>query len=733
MSSTTRNLSFRARLMVSFLLIVILSLTASLLIYNIASDVVRLETITLKNVMLRELAREFNEEINGARAICLNSYSQRNVQKAMRQDYAEGVIELPTIYAAYTEMSSLSQGNFSDLFLYFKNSGRIISARNTSVDVQLYLDVNYTNLGLSKEILDDLFLSPYNIHIIDSSVLVFQTLPGIRPQDPNCIAVCLLQADALNRFVSGIMQADGDLAILNSEGLCLFSTITDVPNLSDISTDGNYTILSRNSGDSIVQAYQPESTSLIYVWLSPSEVFWDNLVSLRKSCALIAILFSVLGLLVSLILSHRNYRPIGNLFEAVSAKSGISPAGARTNEIAYIRHVLISALDEKQRHSKTIREGFLGRALQGNFSTDADIVSAFSEIGIQLLSDCFIVYSLRLESAGSISESEIEKAIENAFYEENEGVQLYGILACHRYGQYSYVLNLMNDAQFDAEKMGERAIRLLMEESGLSFTISSGDVLSGWNGLADSYAQSIEAMNGRAITGPGAYLPFAVPERTFRYSLSRRSLIEMDVISFIKTASPEPGEILAKMKQEACAGEILLPAEFACYAYDLCEILKNALSHLSIDADVVSDLSAHDNLPEFDEAYISALHAQREGYSLSRQEKDDESESRLCENVVAYIRAHYADPGLCSESIGMHFGLSGPYLSKRFKNHTGQSLTACITFERVKNVKSLLFESDEGLDAIAAKTGFLDSSALIRVFKKCEGITPGAYKKLYEK
>ena len=50
---------------------------------------------------------------------------------------------------------------------------------------------------------------------------------------------------------------------------------------------------------------------------------------------------------------------------------------------------------------------------------------------------------------------------------------------------------------------------------------------------------------------------------------------------------------------------------------------------------------------------------------------------------------------------------------------------------RVKKAKELL--AAESVKETAQKTGFWDTQALIRVFKKYEGITPGQYKELLSK
>ena len=72
------------------------------------------------------------------------------------------------------------------------------------------------------------------------------------------------------------------------------------------------------------------------------------------------------------------------------------------------------------------------------------------------------------------------------------------------------------------------------------------------------------------------------------------------------------------------------------------------------------------------------------------------------------------------------FNLSGAYVSKLFKISTGVGLLDYIHQRRICKAKELL---KEGMNVaeVAAKVGYNNSNAFIRVFKKYEKITPGQY------
>lgn len=70
------------------------------------------------------------------------------------------------------------------------------------------------------------------------------------------------------------------------------------------------------------------------------------------------------------------------------------------------------------------------------------------------------------------------------------------------------------------------------------------------------------------------------------------------------------------------------------------------------------------------------------------------------------------------EKLAKELFLSCPYLSRRFKEETGESLTDFILKEKTEEAKRLLRYSDKSLTAIGNYLGFSSQSHFARVFKK---------------
>jgi YSIRK-targeted surface antigen transcriptional regulator len=105
---------------------------------------------------------------------------------------------------------------------------------------------------------------------------------------------------------------------------------------------------------------------------------------------------------------------------------------------------------------------------------------------------------------------------------------------------------------------------------------------------------------------------------------------------------------------------------------------------------------------------------------------------KLAIDVANYIRHHLSEP-ITAEGIAKDLYLSRPYLSRKFIEETGESLTNFILKEKTEEAKRLLRYSDKTLTAISNYLGFSSQSHFSRVFKKFTGSAPGEYRAKYVK
>ncbi|HEX3026943.1 MAG TPA: AraC family transcriptional regulator, partial [Clostridia bacterium] len=108
-------------------------------------------------------------------------------------------------------------------------------------------------------------------------------------------------------------------------------------------------------------------------------------------------------------------------------------------------------------------------------------------------------------------------------------------------------------------------------------------------------------------------------------------------------------------------------------------------------------------------------------------EKQDSNIKDKMEAVTGYINRQYYKTDLCVQFLSEKFGMSVSYLSRMYKKATGDGLLDYIHRVRVEKAKVLL-AGGMSIKDVAEKVGYYNSQALIRAFKRMEGITPGQYK-----
>lgn len=101
--------------------------------------------------------------------------------------------------------------------------------------------------------------------------------------------------------------------------------------------------------------------------------------------------------------------------------------------------------------------------------------------------------------------------------------------------------------------------------------------------------------------------------------------------------------------------------------------------------------------------------------------------SPLMLGAANYVRRHLSEP-ISVEEMAKELYVSRPYLSQKFRQETGRTLTDFILNEKTEEAKRLLRYTDKSYAAIGGYLGFSSQSHFSRVFKKYAGCTPGEWR-----
>lgn len=169
-----------------------------------------------------------------------------------------------------------------------------------------------------------------------------------------------------------------------------------------------------------------------------------------------------------------------------------------------------------------------------------------------------------------------------------------------------------------------------------------------------------------------------------------------------------------------------LPAVFSRMERVIDSVVQNAAAGVSSDSHLAHLLHRLSYAKTYQELRESA-------YDIFATLEDQfytpaNARNRKLPQIEHYIRTNYMDPTLCTASIAAEFRISPAYLSRIFKADLGVGLAEYLHRIRVDAAKTELRRTHHTLDKIAAHVGFSTRSLFIRVFKKYENMTPGAYR-----
>ena len=99
--------------------------------------------------------------------------------------------------------------------------------------------------------------------------------------------------------------------------------------------------------------------------------------------------------------------------------------------------------------------------------------------------------------------------------------------------------------------------------------------------------------------------------------------------------------------------------------------------------------------------------------------------------MLQYIHTHYAEPITLDQLASLEH-ISKSYLSRLFKQQTGQTVIAYINSLRIETAKRLLTATRANVNEIAYQVGFESPKYFYRAFRTLTGDTPAGFRRRYQ-
>ncbi|MBC5709704.1 helix-turn-helix transcriptional regulator [Hungatella sp. L12] len=555
-------------------------------------------------------------------------------------------------------------------------------------------------------------------------------------------------SDSLNELIKTYYTADSAIYIFNERYLTLFQCGQE--NCSGLSRESldNLAIKYRRTGGKLVEERVDGGSFIIMREISANSGL--SVVSITDSkkfyqsgsefaswyIFLIAVLF-IGGILLSLVLSRSNYKPIQKLVQKIvdqdtmadQEQEGINEFEIITNKWTDVqnKNEELSALLNRQR--PMVVASCLRRILKGKFKTSEEMEATLKSANINLSYRYNFVILLPIP-------------VEDSF-EEDKNLRIMTVLAgfmqpfIHVYGldmlKDNGIAVIVNCGERTAgEKnvdirlsVADHLCRELETRYEISIPFYIGRIYEDVMDINRSFLESAAIASDYHMLGNQKIILFeeiGYEEQNIQYPILEQALF----IQCLKQANEEA----ALKALDNMIGEIEPLKSFVitqCLCFDIINITIKTLDQLkgfelkNVD---LKKLITFKSLPEFREKMAGLTIEMCRQFAEFKDSRNNERKSE----ILDYVNCHYGDSSMGLESVADEFGVSSNYLSRFFKQETGCSFIQYVTMIRMDRARELLVNSNKQIKEIVAEIGYIDVANFVRKFKGYEGVTPGQYR-----
>jgi AraC-like DNA-binding protein len=498
----------------------------------------------------------------------------------------------------------------------------------------------------------------------------------------------------------------------------------------------------------VVSYFQSQTAHIKYVLIAPANEYWDKAVN-AKNIFIISVLLSIfVALVFSLFFSYRHYRPIGTLTEMLKYSDS-----SKENEQKFIIDAVRGIITEREAVRNQIKEDeqrrqkfILARLIQGKRGSSS-YREMLDKYNINFPDGCFTVIIFSLD--------DYEDFFEDSFSSDCEYLAEYAVIRvveefisrhykCDIVQVHDYIVCIVNFLDLSNHEVEDELIHMMeilkeifQNELYIRITVAISGLHKNAEDLHIAYTEALRALEKRIIIGENSIIRYSAGDldsdlnaKGYFYCLET----EVKLLNNIKLGN----------KQEALS--------------ILDQIFDENLSSSKLSVDMIKYLM-YDLTGTIFKAFISLNYVEPQGTNLltkimgcatvlETRQMLRESISDVCDfvnsekkshnvellkDIIGYIKENYSDTNLCNSQIAERFGIKASYLSVFFKEQTGENILSFIHKTRINQAKFLLAEKSYTIEEVSSMVGYNNSVALIRNFKKYEGITPGEFKNKFVK
>ena len=771
-----KNRSIFASWLISYFLLLLMPLTISTVVYLQAYRIVEAEITHVNTEVIKQVQIAFDSGLQDVRKFGAYVALNQNLNLLMKEVKRENLLE--RYYLVYHSINDLKAYNITneyidEYYVYLKQLDLVLTAYgiensedfyNLNQKGIIYRDIMTFNQW--KDVLNKQYKGDYvslrgkgdDTANSIKPIIYIKSLPIFGPGQPFATFVITLNNQRLYDAIQSIGTLNNAWGIiLDSNDNILFSTRpVDQPVPVKYRAMGNMSGMldgRMNDGDVKITYIASKVEDWKYISIMPARVFEEKVSYIRELIIWGIALSILLGGIVAFLFSRKNYSPMGDLVANLAKRVGL-PSGKEYNEYRFIQDAMNNTLDENEKinerlkqQNSVLRSNFLMRLLKGRMEDNNYINETMDSYKLKFDSDYFIVMLFYITDFSKFYSNDkdwnskskfqlvqfiITNVVEELASQKNQAymAEVDEMLAC--------IVNFRNpDLQSGKQDMlhtATEAKNFIREKFNIDFIVSVSGMHKTVFGIPEAYQEALRAMEYKRTLDKEDIIFFDDMKSTrgkYNYPIET----EHQLINCIKSGDFETScSILNEVYDNNFSKSAPSNDMVRCLMFDLASTMLKTIPEINgqndnlflQELDIVERLVNCKKVQEMKQQMIVILSEICDYIQHNRKGRKEQ----LAENVMDYIRSNYHNVGLNVSVIADKFQLTPAYLTRLFKEQTGEGLFEYLTKVRMDKAKELLRSNEVSIKDLASKVGYFSSQAFIRAFKKCEGVTPGLYKEI---
>lgn len=634
-----------------------------------------------------------------------------------------------------------SLNNFFDhYYIYLKNSNSIIDF-NSIYDPDFYYKeiASYDNMSYDEwynNILNSnqhrMFIpsSPVKLQISAKKYNMITYALTIPESVANAKIVFLIGENQIlslfnNLKISGLEQfyiIDSHNNIITQTGsqTGFIKKLPYVPTKEGISYD------TLNGKRIVVASTKSEMIDWTYNIIIPREIFLQKVNYIKNFYLTIEIVAIVIGILIAVLFSYRNYIPIRKIIEFIRNKKGDDGFKSTATGYDYIKYSILSSFDEAnslksmlENYKGLLRTNYIIKLIKGEAPEQENKREISDSLGVNLDFKSFAVIVLQVEN---INISSLES-----------GLDFNNIVS----NKLSSISEKPDSFYFIELETGKYIAAFCFA------TENEKEIVNRINFITDAIKQYCLSVFGLNIKIAVGKIVYSVKEIPYSFSYAEKELKNGSSMSI--QIYYYPVNIETQLSNKAVSGNIddvliLLEEIYVMnfttldLSYQMAQYLFFAIMNTVVNVIYEIDMNIGYNPLQA----LSAFTNVDKMYDFTRDvfkdickwvnEKKVNRHIKANKEIINFIDNNYNNMNLSLSMISEKYNMAMSSIYKIIKEQTSEGFVDYLNMCRLNKAKQLLEDTRLLISEIAKNVGYQSDNSFIRIFKKYFGITPGQYR-----